>query len=420
MSFQFTSLLFILIYSFSFTANATTQATLLFESNKKQVFQVRVIDAASGKRYSYGSGFLVNNNGKLATNYHVVSSFVNKPNKYYLDVVNASGQSIPAQLLNFDVVHDLALLKISTTNKAFFALNNKPLSKGDRLYAMGIPHDLGMTIIEGTYNGVVELSRFRKILFSGSLNSGMSGGPAFNTNGEIIGINVQKSGGQLSFLVPVSHLQTLMSDNDYFSTVDANIYKEKITSSLLTDQDQYFDGLFNKQLLKEPFGHWLMPKKLSPSLKCWGHTENEKDAKFVQVHQHCESTDKIFLNDENYTGGFDYHYYWIKSKHLNAFQFYQVLEDEFTHKTLEKNDDENVTKYKCFSQFINIDERDWKASQCTRAYKKHRNLYDVNLLLMQVDEYDSAMKVRIRATGISQEKSNLLFSTMMENIKWKN
>ena len=55
---------------------------------------------------------------------------------------------------------------------------------------MGNPHDLGMTIIEGTYNGLIQTSRFQKILFSGSLNSGMSGGPAMDDKGRVIGVGV--------------------------------------------------------------------------------------------------------------------------------------------------------------------------------------------------------------------------------------
>ena len=51
------------------------------------------------------------------------------------------------------------------------------LPKGERIYAMGNPLDLGFTIVEGTYNGLVDKSYDERIHFSGAINPGMSGGP---------------------------------------------------------------------------------------------------------------------------------------------------------------------------------------------------------------------------------------------------
>ena len=66
------------------------------------------------------------------------------------------------------------------------------LPKGERLFAMGNPLDLGFTIVEGTYNGLVDYSYNERIHFSGALNPGMSGGPTVTADGRIAGINVAK------------------------------------------------------------------------------------------------------------------------------------------------------------------------------------------------------------------------------------
>ena len=52
------------------------------------------------------------------------------------------------------------------------------LLKGDRVLAMGHPRDLGLSIVEGTYNGQVEHVLTPRLHFTGPLNPGMSGGPA--------------------------------------------------------------------------------------------------------------------------------------------------------------------------------------------------------------------------------------------------
>ena len=157
-------------------------AKALFDAVQDRVYQVRVIDVASGDKYSIGSGFLVSDTGYIATNFHVVSSFVHEPEKYRLEYVRHDGAVGPLRLMATDVIHDLALVFSGDAPATFLPLATGPVANGDRIYSMGNPHDLGMTIIEGTYNGLVENSRYKKILFSGSLNPGMSGGPALNIN----------------------------------------------------------------------------------------------------------------------------------------------------------------------------------------------------------------------------------------------
>jgi serine protease Do len=92
------------------------------------------------------------------------------------------------------LVHDLAIVKSEEIHGSFFALNETPLKKGSRIFSLGNPLDLGMTIIEGTYSGDIEGSLYDKIHFSGSLNPGMSGGPTIDAKGACIGINVSTAG----------------------------------------------------------------------------------------------------------------------------------------------------------------------------------------------------------------------------------
>ena len=162
---------------FSFSSYAEDTAKLLFEQSAPMVFQIKVIDKASGNKSTIGSGFQISSAGVLATNYHVVSDYILEREKYSIEVLDHEYKSMKASLVNFDIVHDLALLKVAELNKPALILSQSELSHGNRIYSMGNPNDLGMTIIEGTYNGMVEASRYQKYLFSGSLNAGMSGGP---------------------------------------------------------------------------------------------------------------------------------------------------------------------------------------------------------------------------------------------------
>ena len=148
--------------------SAAKTARELFDDLNNLVFQVRVIDVASGNKLSIGSGFQVHQSGRIATNFHVVSSFVHEPDKYRIEVLDRDGVSVPARLQAIDVVHDLAIVQASTSSSGALVLSERSLAKGERIFSMGNPQDLGMTIVEGNYNGLIKTSRRPKFLFSGS------------------------------------------------------------------------------------------------------------------------------------------------------------------------------------------------------------------------------------------------------------
>ena len=155
-------------------------ASALFEALRPLVYQVRVVDIASGDKTTIGSGFRVGADGLIATNFHVVSLLVHDPDQYRLELIDQDDAAKVGRLVAVDVLHDLALVRDSRLGERAFALRPQALAQGERIYSMGNPHDLGMTIIEGNYNGPVKSSRFERLLCSGSLMPGLSGGPAFD------------------------------------------------------------------------------------------------------------------------------------------------------------------------------------------------------------------------------------------------
>lgn len=393
-------------------------ATKLFSEHKQRVYQVRVVDVASGDKSSIGSGFQVTADGHLATNFHVVSSYVHKPDKYRLEAVDSNNVIREVTLLDIDVIHDLAIIKLKQYESDFFTFNSNALSKGDRIYSMGNPHDLGMTIIEGNYNGLLEKSRYKKILFSGSLNAGMSGGPAFDGMGNIIGVNVSKGSEQLSFLVPVKELDQLL--RRALTLKKPSDFESSINSALIDDQNSFYGELFLTEWDVEKFVELKLPSQLSDSLKCWGHSVDEKDILYKAVHQHCHSQDVIYLSENLSTGLFFYDYEWMSGKELNRFQFYEYVQDRYQQGSLNNGGDkEDVTNYNCSASFVTISDHSWKVTSCIRTYKKYPGLYDTLMLLTTVDENDSAMLVKFGAAGISKENSIRLVEKFIGNIQWQ-
>jgi S1-C subfamily serine protease len=186
-----------------------TQA--VFDRFADSVAQIRIIETSSGAKAVIGSGFAAADGRHVVTNYHVVSQLVYHGDRYRGEAVRRDGAVVPIALQAIDVVHDVAVvvgeqpigppLRRATTRTA----------QGTRLYALGYPLDLGLTIVEGTYNGFLDHTLYEKIHFTGALNPGMSGGPAITADGAVVGVNVATAGNEVSFLEPAERFEPLLA-----------------------------------------------------------------------------------------------------------------------------------------------------------------------------------------------------------------
>ena len=75
---------------FSQNENART----LFAENKAAILQIRVIDVTSGSKSVIGSGFVINAEGLIATNYHVIQMAASKPEQYRIEYLSAADQTV--------------------------------------------------------------------------------------------------------------------------------------------------------------------------------------------------------------------------------------------------------------------------------------------------------------------------------------
>lgn len=161
---------------------------------------------------SAGSGFIVSPEGHIVTNYHVID----QADK--ITVTLANNQKFDAKIIGKDSKTDLALIKIdSKTPLQYVKFGNSDASRvGDFVIAIGNPFGLGGTVTSGIISAQARdihtstdniIDNF--IQTDASINRGNSGGPMFNMNGEVIGINVaifSPTGGSVGvgFAVPSS------------------------------------------------------------------------------------------------------------------------------------------------------------------------------------------------------------------------
>ena len=146
-----------------------SMAEQLYAAARPKLLQIRTLVATAGRKSSLGSGFLVSGDGLAITNYHVVSQFALEPATYRLEYATVDGARGKLKLLAVDLANDLAVVRLERHGAPFFQFNSRAtgggLPKGERLYSMGNPLDLGFTIVEGTYNGLVERSYNERLHF---------------------------------------------------------------------------------------------------------------------------------------------------------------------------------------------------------------------------------------------------------------
>ena len=87
------------------------QAEEIFAQLTPSLYQIKLIDKASGEKSSIGSAFQISSDGIIATNYHVISSYARHPEKYRIEYLDHQGKMAEVALVSVDVINDLALVK---------------------------------------------------------------------------------------------------------------------------------------------------------------------------------------------------------------------------------------------------------------------------------------------------------------------
>lgn len=144
---------------------------------------------------SLGSGFIISADGYIVTNNHVITADGRGAQVESITVTMPDGTDYPARLVGKDPESDLAVLKISAPRPLpFVKFGDSSKSRvGDWVIAIGNPFALGGTVTAGIISAVYRNTGGgaydRYIQTDASINRGNSGGPLFDMNGQVVGIN---------------------------------------------------------------------------------------------------------------------------------------------------------------------------------------------------------------------------------------
>jgi serine protease Do len=385
----------------------SSAAQKLYSAAKADLLQIRMLLKNGRSQSTVGSGFMVGTSNLVLTNYHVVSQMAIDPDVYVGEYVDTDGKSGPVELLAVDVLHDLAVVRVKNrVGTGFFEVPERAikLTQGQYLYSLGNPLDLGFAISEGSYNGIITRSFYDQLMFTGPINSGMSGGPSVTVGGQVAGVNVSKrrDGELVSFLVPVRYAQELLK-KVAAQTAPPKDFNPLIGEQLLAHQRSMIDRLLDSPLDLKTMGPYVVPVRESEQVRCWGRSNVKAEATFTADTMACAMESAIFVSESQQTGHVSMTHQYVRSASLDQVRFAALASTLFKADNLGNNKDARLTGPICTEKFVKTKTLPLRAVTCVRAYRKFAGLYNFTLLTASLDDARASLQSRLDVSGVSYE-----------------
>jgi len=375
----------------------------VFERFKASVVTVEVHPLGGEARSTLGSGYVAAPGSLIVTNYHVVSSFIQRPERHRLQVKSVAGTA-PAELVAFDLVNDLALLK-APVDAAPLRLAASSGGRGAPILAFGNPEGLGLSLVEGVMNGFAEKGFVDRMLLSMPLHSGMSGGPILNARHEVVGTNVSTSwrSNVLSFGVPVKAVHALIEAPRVAATGEA----------LRLETRRQLAGLEGQTLERviAPFsepgrdlvavGAARAPRPPDP-FECWTSTQPPGAEGMSKTSFQCNLQFTPSLEDLGEVASVDLLVEHLVSRR-SRYGFYGGLgQHAGWHHGVQPRARDNgmMSTPVCDSGRVRTDHLVWQLSHCSYSYVRHSDLGYFALVGTSVSRPDEAVFMALHGRGV--------------------
>jgi len=406
---------------FAAPANVDGRAQLVFSTVKSSVLQIRTLLKGSQSQNSIGSGFNVSEDGLVITNYHVVSSYALEPEIYEMAYVASNGERGMLTLLAIDVLHDLALLQRKASNLPYLHFNTGRAARGEKLFSLGNPNDLGMVIVEGVNNGLREQSFYDSIHFTGAINPGMSGGPVVNRAGELVGVNVATMGESRGFLVPAQFAKALLEQR-HKKSLDPAEFQAEITRQLIQHSTTLMERLMRRNPLPVQYdAGYAVPDAADPYMHCWANESTDAKLFFNVRSNSCQGKSDVYVGQDINVGSVLFESLLYQSDKLDSLRFWRLVQRVYDRQDESSYDIQrkHFTQYECSDSVIDLNGMPAKAALCMRAYRKFPGLYDFSLRLVSLRENKRALITKLKLSGVTYEDGMRMVRHFMGALKWK-
>ncbi len=395
------------------------ESKVIYQMHEDSIFQIRVLNRETGKKSSIGSGFIVGNGRQIATNFHVINKIILEPELFYVTYLAKNGREGELKLLALDVAHDLALLVSDEILGQAIITSDLP-PRGAPVFAMGNPLDLGLSLAVGTNGGILNQTDDSRILFSGSLNPGMSGGQTFNEDGKAIGINVATARNNISFIVPSRFLNDLIESSMIVNDRSNSDLKVEVARQLLAYEQGYIKEVLEQSWPSMQLRQMTVPGTISPTVRCWDNSSKLSTKSLFKRYQiRCANKNHVYLDDANkFVGNLIYEYYWLESDQLDTVRFHNLYE-KLNKDQIENNlSQEEVSNFNCDTWFIDVSGEEFKANLCRREYVEYPGVSDILFTAALTGHDNQGFFITFIMTGTDFNASLPLVKKFLENVVW--
>jgi len=395
----------------------------IYDQLKPSLFTIEVHSGNVNAKSTLGSAYLVSRDGRLVTNYHVVGSYVGDPERYQLRAKNGSGD-FEARLLSFDLVNDLALLQIDGARAPPLTVAERPPAPGAAVVAFGNPEGLGLSLIEGIFNGYAEKGLVDRMLLSMPLNTGMSGGPILNRAGEVIGTNVaiERESNSLSFGVPAGKLHALRAARPLALDKKSLLAETRRQLALLERETsarliQEFERMGDAVVV---VGGAQAPRP-PPVFECWDDSQLHREEGVTKSQYSCnlQFTPQVESLGEVAAVSLLVEHFGVASG--SGFGLFGWLESHAqSHNEVAAIDpkSDDFSPPRCAAERVRVRDAVWKITSCASAYVEHPGLFDFDLMATSVSDAKNVLFVSLQMNGFRLEPLMSLARRLLEGVQF--
>jgi S1-C subfamily serine protease len=399
-------------------------ARVRLDRARDSIVQIRGFFGDAGTSTFHGSGFAVNAEGMIITNYHVVSAAVLHPRQYRLEYVTSDNRTGRLHVYAVDVRNDLAVVRADELTLPPLRLRTQVPRQGDRAYSIGFPLDLGLTITEGVANGLVANGLDQRIHYTGAINSGMSGGPALDAGGAVYGVNASVITGRqlVGFVVPASHIEPLLARarNPLDKTLSARQAREMVTAQVLAYQAALFEPVFQPGpqagATQTMFG-FTMPTQVGPSFDCGATGAGESDQRLRTEAIFCSARARVTVQSGLEVGDIRFQHSIVRTQGLHPLQFATRV-NSIADSYQRAGSGRDVADFACEEALVSLDGFDARVRTCTRQYRLFSGLYDIAVTVTSINSTQSAVVSQLDLRGVGFEPGMQFVRHYLEAMRW--
>ncbi len=391
-------------------------ARRVFRQARPALCKLAVVDADSGDWDSRGSAFHVGD-GLLVTNYHVITTALDDPDYLLEASCGEEGEPLPARVEGVDVVHDLATVRIPERPEKALRLARDTPARGDVAFALGNPLGLGLTIVEGTWGGEVA-EGYGEILFSGGINHGMSGGPALDRKGAVVGVNVaRRSGDDLGLLVPAEFLRGHLEEGGR----NHETWAEEAATQLIDNQKSTIEGLLRSEWEAAGLSGAVSPLEIGEDFSCRTNKGPVSDDTLVAWSmRRCSNNRSISLRYGGRTGEIEYQVKVYESLAVDPVRFYGRYGAAYgTSLDSDHLSAIESSSYRCYDRFTRAASVYWKTAICSRPYDDLPGLYDLYLSSAALGDPKKGLLLQVAIRGVGRDAGLMFLQRMQESVRWE-